>query len=155
MKFSTREDISAPIDTVFEALTRFGDFERAAVRRGAEVSRLGDTETRELGAAWNVRFMMRGKERNLDIAITRFEAPSNLVASIQSRNIVGEVTCALFQLSRTRTRMTIAIEVRPLTLSARVLIQSLKFAKNRTTRKFKDRVAEFAAEVEARDRRKL
>ena len=37
MKFSTKEDIDAPIDAVFDMLCEFDQFERAAMRRGAEV----------------------------------------------------------------------------------------------------------------------
>ncbi|MEM9577310.1 MAG: SRPBCC family protein [Pseudomonadota bacterium] len=151
MKFSTREDIDAPIDTVFEAITRFDSFERAATRRGVEVRRLSDAQTRDAGAAWSLSFMMQGKTRDVEVAITRCEAPSTLEASITSRNIAGEATCALHQLSPERTRMTVAVEVRPLTLSARVLLQPLKLAKTRLSSKFKARVAAFAAEVEARE----
>lgn len=151
MKFSTREDINAPIDTVFEAITRFDSFERAAMRRGAEVRRLSDAQTPDVGAAWNLRFMMQGKKREVDVALTRCEAPSTLEASITSGNIAGEATCVLQQLSPERTRMTVAVEVRPLTLSARVLLQPLKLAKTRLTSKFKVRVAAFAAKVEAHE----
>ena len=60
MKFSTREDISAPIDQVFQALCDFEAFERLAMRRGAELRRT-DTMTRPgVGMQWHVTYSMRG-----------------------------------------------------------------------------------------------
>lgn len=155
MKLSTREDINAPIDTVFEAVSRFEDYERAAMRRGIEVRRTGNSDQKGLGASWNMRLELRGKPRSIDLEVTQFDAPSDLVVSLNSRNITGVMNCDLFELSRNRTRLTIGVEVRPLTLSARLLIQSLKLTKNRMSRKYKDRVAELAAEIESRHRRQI
>ena len=40
--------------------------------------------------------------------------------------------------------MAVALDMKPLNLSARLLIQSLKLAKSSLTKKFKDRVADYA-----------
>ena len=39
MKLSSRQDIEAPVAFVFDALNDFQAWERAALRRGAEVAR--------------------------------------------------------------------------------------------------------------------
>ena len=39
MKFSTREDIEAPIEHVWAQISNFDAFERQALRRGAEIAR--------------------------------------------------------------------------------------------------------------------
>ena len=56
MKLATREDIDAPIEAVFEQLSDFDGFERAALRRGAEV-RAHRRADRHVGAgmAWKRR----------------------------------------------------------------------------------------------------
>jgi hypothetical protein len=69
---------------------------------------------------------------------------------MQSENIVGEVTCELFALTRNRTRMTVGTEIRPLNLPARLLIQSLKLTKAKLSAKYAERVRAFVAEIETR-----
>ena len=95
-------------------------------------------------------FQMRGKERQLDLEIIKFAPPTDMVVSLNSKNITGFVTCELFALSRARTRMVFAIEVKPLTLTARLLVQSLRLKKKSLDRKFKERVGELIADMEKR-----
>ena len=42
MKFSTREDIEAPVDHVFAEVSDFAGFERRALRHGADITRLDE-----------------------------------------------------------------------------------------------------------------
>ena len=56
MKFSTKEDIDAPIDAVFEMLCEFDQFERAAMRRGAEVQRVDQLAEPGVGMLWEAAF---------------------------------------------------------------------------------------------------
>jgi hypothetical protein len=53
-------------------------------------------------------------------------------------------------LSRSRTRVLVELEVKPLNLSARLLVQSMKLAKGSLTRKYKLRIAEYAKGMEDR-----
>lgn len=55
----------------------------------------------------------------------------------------------LVALSRTRTRLFVSMELRPTTLSARLLLQSLRLAKGRLTGRLKTRMAEFGQRIEA------
>ena len=47
----------------------------------------------------------------------------------------------------------VILDIKPLNLSARLLVQSLKLAKTSLTKKYKLRVAEFARTLEERQRR--
>lgn len=149
MKFSTREDIAAPIEDVFKAVTTFEMYERAAMRRGADVRRRASVSDGGLGTQWDTRFMLKGKMREMAFEVTRFGPPSDVEISLISRNIAGAIICELFALSQTRTRMTVSLEARPLTLPARVLIQSLKLTKSNLNARFKKRVAELVRDIES------
>lgn len=150
MKFSTRDDIEAPISQVFAILSDFDLWERGAMRRGAEVSRT-DTLTRVgPGMSWLVRFRYRGKQRVLNIALTAIESPARLAFSGDSVPINGNMVIELLELSPRRTRMNVATEIKPKTLGARLVLQSLKLAKAKMDRRFAARVAQFSKDIEAR-----
>mmetsp|Transcript_27558 Transcript_27558/g.51069 ORF Transcript_27558/g.51069 Transcript_27558/m.51069 type:complete len:156 (-) Transcript_27558:1173-1640(-) len=150
MKFSSREDIDAPIDQVFAALCDFEGFERQAMRRGAEVQRLDAMAEPGVGMCWKVAFTMRGRKRNLNLEMVRFDVPNEMVFSAKSPGMDGVFSVELMALSRSRTRMSIALELAPLNLSARLLVQSLKLAKSTLSKRFKLRVAEYAKTLEER-----
>ena len=150
MKFSAREDIAAPIDQVFAALCDFEGFERQALRRGAEVQRLDGLTEPGVGMAWQAGFSMRGRKRAVEIALSQFDVPNEMLFDVTSSGIEGTFSIDLLALSRSRTRMSVALDITPLNLSARLLVQSLKLAKTNLNKRFKLRVAEYAKGLEDR-----
>ncbi len=150
MKFSTKEDIEAPIDSVFEMLCEFDQFERAAMRRGAEVQRVDSMQAPGQGMKWEAAFDMRGRRREIEIEMETFERPTEMKLATTSPGLCGDMIFELLALSRSRTRILVTMEVRPLNLPARLLVQSLKLAKTSLTKKYKLRVAEYAKSMEDR-----
>lgn len=153
MKFSTNEDLEAPIDAVFDMLCDFEVFERSAMRRGAEVQRTDQLKAPGVGMMWDAVFELRGKRREVQVEMVTFERPNEIVLETTSPGMVGAMTFELIGLSRARTRVKIELEIKPLNLSARLLVQSLKLAKNSLTKKYKLRIAEFARNMEDRHAR--
>ena len=148
MKFSTREDIEAPIEHVFARVTDFQNFERQALRRGADVQRIDSSLVPTEGSAWQFAFKFRGKDRKMKATVAKLDAPNSLKFETIASGIHGMSTVELVTLSLNRTRISIEIDLTPQGLSARLLLQSLKLAKTNLSRKFKLRVAEFAEDVE-------
>jgi hypothetical protein len=152
MQFTAKEDIEAPIDRVFATLSDFENYERAAMRRGAEVVRTDNLRAPGVGMSWQTQFKLRGRDRNVALKLVRLDAPQALQVDFASPSIEGEMVIDLLAMSRNRTRMTLAIELRPKTLSARLMVQSLKLARANITKRFALRVAEFAKDIEDRMR---
>jgi uncharacterized protein YndB with AHSA1/START domain len=150
MKFSTREDIEAPIEAVFEMLCDFDTFERAAMRRGAEVQRLDDMRSPGVGMTWAAVFQLRGKRREIEVEMVTFDRPNDIVLESTSPGLIGQMRFELMALSRSRTRVLVELEVKPLNLSARLMVQSMKLAKGSLTKRYKLRVGEFAKGMEER-----
>ncbi|SFJ85455.1 SRPBCC family protein [Celeribacter neptunius] len=143
MKFSTRKDIEAPADFVFARITDFEGLERQAMRRGIEVTRKSQNQPRDKGAGWALKVPFRGKLRDLEAEIAEFDAPNAVAAAAVSGGLNMELTAELVPLSPQRTRVTFAYDVRPKTLSARILVQSVKFAKATLQKRFEKRIGMF------------
>lgn len=150
MKFSTTEDIEAPIGDVFSVLSEFESFERAAIRRGADVQRLGAIEPAAAGMEWQVGFEYRSVHRDLTVVVEEYEPDSRISVAGKGSGLTGGLEVELIALSPRRTRMSVGLTLKPKTLPARLLVQSLKLAKSKLNDRYKLRVAEFAAMTEER-----
>ncbi len=150
MKFTTKEDIEAPIEHVFKEVSDFHSFERSALRRGADIKRVDTHATAQVGSAWDVSFKYRGKERRLRATLAGLEAPNGFTAEIASKSIDGVTQIDLVALSRSRTRLSVSVELTPKTLAAKLLVKSLALAKGNMNKRFALRVADFAEDIEER-----
>jgi len=150
MQFTAREDIEIPIEQLFDRMSRFETFERAALRRGAEVTRTDTLEAPGVGMTWVARFSFRNKRRKLSIVLTEFERPGRMVFDSKTPGMETRTVIELLQLSRKRTRMDVSVELKPQSLAARLLVQSLKLARRRINKRFRLRVADYARDLEDR-----
>ncbi|MEM6727447.1 MAG: SRPBCC family protein [Pseudomonadota bacterium] len=148
MKLSTREDIAVPIEAVFASVTNFEEFERRALRRGAEISRSDPPSGAGLGSAWDVAFMFRGRDRKLRAEVVGYDAPEKLTVASQSGGLHGSFTVSLVALSPRKTRMVVGLELVPKNLSARLLVQSFKLAKASIKKRYDGAVLDYAHMVE-------
>ena len=152
MKFSTREDIEAPIAYVFDRVADFPTYERRALRQGAEVSCRTDGAA-QVGTVWDVEFTFRGRPRRIVAELTMLEPPAAMAVASTSDGLEIVTEVDLIALSQSRTRVMVTISVKAKTLTARLLMQSLKLAKTKLTKRFKARVLDYAEDIEDRYRR--
>lgn len=150
MKFSTRTDIEAPLSFVFARAANFEALERQVLRRGVEVQRTKAADATGIGLAWSARAKVRGKMRDFDAAVTAYDAPNGYTVEGRADGLRYTATVETIGLSRSRTRLLVALDLRPTTLAARVLLQSLKLAKGTLTSRFDGRISAFAQDIEDR-----
>jgi carbon monoxide dehydrogenase subunit G len=148
MRFTTREDIEVPVAEVFAALTDFDRFEREALRRGAEVERGGDLASPGTGRSWVVRFRHRGRDRELSTGIDTWDPPKGFSTLGRIGGFEGRMVIDLTELSPRRTRLRVDLEVKARSLTARLMLQSLKLAKASLSNRFKARFHGFARQLE-------
>lgn len=147
MKLSTREDIEAPISYVYGRVSDFAGFERRALRQGIAVTRRSDAAP-EVGTIWDIAFDFRGRARNVQAELTTLDVDHAIRIESQSDGLNADTEIELIPLSATRTRVMVSFELKARTLTARVLLQSLKLAKTKMTKRFKARVLDYAEAVE-------
>jgi carbon monoxide dehydrogenase subunit G len=152
MRLSTKQDVDAPLEQVWAIVADFDGWERAALRRGADVARDDSHRRAMLGSEWRLGFLYRGKPRKMQLQLARLDQPHHIGLHFHSTALDGEVHVELIEMAARRTRLHVVTEMKPLNLGARLYLQSLRFARNRVERKYHDRVAAFAQEIEQRAR---
>lgn len=150
MEFTAKEDIEAPLDQVFDAVSDFDALERSILRRGVDVQRIDDAGPVGVGTAWEAKFKFRGKARDAKVDVTEFDAPQKMRFHTVSGGLEIETRMDLVALSRSRTRISIEVVMVPKTLSARLLVQSMRLGKSNLTKGFRVRAAEYARDLELR-----
>lgn len=150
MYFAAQENIEVPIDTVFEMLVDFDRHERSAMRRGADVVRTDRLKQPGIGASWDIVFTFRGKKRKLALEVIEFDRPYEMTLYAKLQGLEARINLQLVALSRTLTRLNVSTTITPQTLSARLLVQSFKLAKGNINKRFNQRLATQARDMEER-----
>jgi len=154
MRIQATDDIAAPIAHVFRQVSDFAAFERQAMRRGADVRRTDTLPRAGIGNAWAVRFLFRGRERDVQAEVTAFDAPNGLTVMAMSQNLEAATVIELVALSRTQTRLRIHMVLTATSLSARLMLQFLRLSKGSLSRQFEGRTSSFARDVQDRYQRR-
>ena len=152
MKLVTRQDIEAPVDFVHAQIADFEMWERAALRRGAEVMRDDPDRAPGPGTWWDTKFRFRGRERQVRITLQRHDPGQHLAFGAVGPSAEAAMTLDLVELGTRRTRVVVTVQITARTLPARLFLQGLRLAGKRVQQRFDGRVAKFAAEIEARYR---
>jgi len=150
VEFSSEADINASIDAVFAVLSDVDALELQATRGGVEVRRTTPHHVAQAGMGWHVRFRFRGRKRASDIVLAEMSVPTRLVFDSSTGGLETRFRVDLEALSKNQTRVTTYAHMVPKTLSARLLVQSMKLAKSTISRKYTVRMAQFARDVEER-----
>ena len=150
MQLNAREDIEAPIDDVFRAVTDFDRFERVLLRRGAEIVRVDDLAAPGPGMRWTIGFDMRGKRRKADLEVTEFGAPERLCAVGRGPGFTVHMEVQLIALSRHRTRLETRTTLEASSFSGKMLLQPMRLARGKILKRYRRATADFAARIEDR-----
>lgn len=150
MKLSGRTDIQAPTSFVFDVLSDFDYWERAAMRRGADVHRTDKLKAAGAGMSWLIRFGWRGRERQMHMKLVTLDRPNQIAFAGDGPSVLVSITCDIVELSAKRCRIIVQSDIKPRTLAARLFIQSMKLAKGKVVKRYESRLKAAADLIEAR-----
>ena len=147
MKFSTRQDAELSAESLFRAVSDFDAVARQLSRRGASVRRLDKLSQPGTGMNWVIGFDWRGRHREFTLDVTSFDAPE--LIEMQGRSDQFEITIRMtvVALAATRSRLIFELDLAPLGMKARLLLQTARLGKGRLDRKFAHRIAEFVNQL--------
>jgi hypothetical protein len=149
MKFKVSEDVDAPQAMVWARFTDFSGFEEDVRGRGATVNRVGNWATTAEGVEWRGEVTIRGKSRPVASKVTRLVSEELCV--IESR--IGGMDChyemSFVPLSPEVTRVALVLDLSADTLTARLILQTLKLARGRVLQRLQGMLARQGNAVEA------
>lgn len=148
MKFSSRTDISAPAEAVFDHVADFAPFAGEARRRGVTFRRTDGLGKPGVGMTWQVDFRFRGRMRQLALQARRFERPGQIEYLGESSGFEMVSTLQIVALAPCLTRLHVGLDLRPRTLGARIVLQSARLGRARLQQRFDERMALFSEMVE-------
>lgn len=147
MRLSTRQDIDAPLDEAFAAISDFDYLERQILRRGIQIVRTDDLSEPGPGMAWRGDMTLRGQVYDVRCRLAEWTAPSIVRMEADSGALSCELEVNLSALSLNTTRLRAALTLRGHAFRERMLVQSLQLAKSRLARQFEEIVQGYAVDA--------
>lgn len=145
MKFSTRKDVAITDEALFDALTDFDRMERLMKRRGAKVEMLD--QAAEGVMAWNVTFDLRGRKRKMKLVLAGHDRPEAVRFNGTSDSFDFVFDFTFVALTRSRSRVMAELDIRPITMKARLIVQTAKLGKGQLDRKFESQIGIFVDQM--------
>ena len=148
MRVSARQDIRASLEQVYRAMTDFERHEGDIQSHGADLNRLHPDRPLVPGNGWHATFDFRGKTRKVKALLSELRPNEALHMEFEASSVTGTLEVDLSE-HEAGSRMVVALEVRPVTIKGRLLVQSMKLAKGEILERLQQRLASFAVDVES------
>ena len=150
MKLTAKTDLDVPVSFVFDVLSDHDSWVDEARRRGAEVEPVVDRPASSVGAGWRLRFAFRGRTRKVLVWVEGIQPDHLLSYAFEGQVFEGGSTIEVTALSARRTRLRVALTVKPKTLAARLLLNTLRLARRKVQARFDKRLGQLAGVIQAR-----
>lgn len=143
MNLVTREEIDAPRETVWKALTRFDRFERQLRKRDIPIEKeIVDGDPR-----WTVQPTIAGTARTVVVTLDELEPPERLHALATGSGLAGAMKVTLEALDEERTAMTVSVSLRGTSLAGKAIVGGLRVGQGKIEERFVNRVRKMIHDI--------
>ncbi|MBO6603304.1 hypothetical protein [Rhodophyticola sp.] len=153
MKFKVAEDVDAPVGFVFERMMDFSQFEADIRGRGADLRRVDNWTRAEKGVRWRGSVQVRGKMRGIEAELDEVIRDEMVAIQITVGGMEARYQMTFIALSAQVTRVAAELDLKPRTLTARLIIQTMKLARGRVLQRMTGTLARQGNQIEADWRR--
>ena len=148
MNLETTYVLDAPAEYVFKRITDHADFEALLMGYGANIERLDDEISLNVGMKWAIDGNFRGKQRQVEVSLTQLIENELVSYASESKDVNATVDMKLEALSPKQTRFSIDMTPKANTISARLILQSAKLARKTLEKRVNRRFADFCQRLE-------
>jgi hypothetical protein len=148
VKFKVSDDVAAPVGWTWAGFVDFAGIENEIRARGADLGRVGDWSAARQGAAWRGSVPVRGKTRPIEAVLTTFQPETCFVVESRVGGMTAHYEATFTPLSPEVTRVSVTLELKASTLSARLLLQTLKLGRRRVIQRLEGAIVRQGQAVE-------
>ncbi|WP_424965446.1 SRPBCC family protein [Dinoroseobacter sp. S375] len=150
MQFKASEVVTGPVEDVFAGLSDMAHYERMALENGIEVKRLDKLPRPGPGMRWQIPFRARGRDRIAEMTLVTLHAPQKMRFEGAVQGLQFEVDVLAEALDPNATEITVATKTRAKSITAKVLLQSMKLARDSLNKGYRQRVRKALRQLEDR-----
>lgn len=155
MEITVSEDIDAPTAPVWQRMSDFSTAEDMAKARGVTLSRVGNWARADVGVEWRGKVNVRGKSRPIAARVVTFTPEDTLTVDSTIGGMQSVYSVSLVALAPGVTRATARLELTASTLTARLILQTLKLARGRLMQRLQGLLERQGAEAVAAHERRM
>ncbi|PIB26049.1 hypothetical protein BFP76_13865 [Amylibacter kogurei] len=148
MELKTKRTVQAPVEMVFQEFSNFVWFESVALSRGLDIERTDALLDVQEGISWHLSGRIRGKQRDVDINVTKYNPPRATGFRCESKAIDSQIDIRFTPDGPARTKVKIIIAPTAKNISARLMLQSVKLAQKTIEKRISSRMKDFCASIE-------
>ncbi len=148
MNLETTYELDATAEYVFKRITDHADFEALLMGYGANIERLDDETSLNVGMKWAIDGNFRGRQRQVEVALTQLIENELVSYASESKDVNASVDMKIEAISPTQTRFSVDMTPKANTISARLILQSAKLARKTLEKRINRRFADFCQRLE-------